>query len=38
MLQSAPWFFMEKVEAAAEEMNNSLVAQIVKNPPATWET
>ena len=29
---------MGEVEAAAEEMNNSLVAQMVKNPPATWET
>ena len=28
---------MEEVEAAAEEMNNSLVAQMVKNLPATWE-
>ena len=28
---------MGEVEAAAEEMNNSLVAQMVKNPPATWE-
>ena len=29
---------MGEVEAAAEEMNNALVAQMVKNPPATWET
>ena len=38
MLQAAPWLLVEEVEAANEEMNNSLMAQMVKNPPTTWET
>ena len=30
MLQSAPWLLVEEVEAANEEMNNSLMAQMVR--------